>query len=156
MLHTLTSQIGLIALILVTALAMTKGGPAERLAALMVLFAWVAVLGAQAISGDVVPAIPLLVTDALLATGLLALAIRYASLWLGAAMMFQAAFFTFHMLHQSGDFTGSRLYLAAMNVVSYCLLITLAGASIASWRKRLRASKAGAPREQSPGVPAAG
>ena len=147
MLHTLTSQVGLILLILVCALVIAKGGTAERLGGAMVAITWGGNLAVQAITGQVIPQASIMVSDALLATGFLVLAIRYASVWLGAGMIFQAAAFALHSFQLNQELGSNRLYMASVNVLSYCVLATVGGGAFMSWRKRRKAARARAEAE---------
>ncbi len=150
MLHTLTSQIGLIVLVLVCVLVFVKGGTAERVAALLVAASWVGLLIWQAISRQKVPEIALLVSDFVVATGFLALAVRYASLWLGAGMLFQGAAFAMHLLHLTDpnaepNSRATYTYVLTVNLLSYAVLITIAGAAVMTWRGRVKARRQSAP-----------
>jgi hypothetical protein len=145
MLHTLTSQVGLIVLAGVCLLALAKGGPAERFGAVLVAVTWAGLLICQALTEQTIPEIPLLVSDVVLATGFLALAVRYASLWLGAGMLFQGAAFTMHLMHMT-DLSGAsghhdRAYVVTVNLLSYAVLATLGGAAVVNWRRRVKAAK---------------
>ena len=142
MLHTLTSQIGLIVLVAVCLLALAKGGPAERFGAVLVAVTWAGLLICQALTEQTIPEIPLLVSDVVLATGFLLLAVRYASLWLGAGMLFQGAAFTMHLMHMT-EATGhhDHAYVVTVNLLSYAVLATLGGAALVNWRRRVQAAK---------------
>lgn len=138
MLHTITSQLGLIALGLVCVLAIWKGSPAERIGAILVALTWGGLLLVQGVTGEAVPQIPLLISDAVLATGFLVLAIRYASTWLGAGMLFQAGAFALHLARMNAEMREARLYVTGINALSYCVLACLAGGAIMSWMARRR------------------
>lgn len=145
MLHTLTSQIGLIVLILVCVLVLAKGARPERIAALLVAASWSGLLVWQALSRQKVPEMALLVSDFVVATGFLLLAVRYASLWLGAGMLFQGAAFAMHLLHLSDPGENLRTYVMTVNLLSYAVLATIGGAAAVTWRARIRARKSAAP-----------
>jgi hypothetical protein len=150
MLHTLTSQIGLLVLALVCVLVFAKGGTAERIAAVLVAASWVGLLVWQAVSRQRVPEIALLVSDFVVATGFLALAVRYASLWLGTGMLFQGAAFAMHLFHltdpTAGPYTSATwIYVLAVNLLSYAVLVTIAGAAVVTWRGRIKARRSAAP-----------
>ena len=72
------------------AFAWWKGGPPERLGSLMLAVTWIGADVARSLSGRMVRALTLLVSDLLTSAGFLYIAIRYSSLWLGAAMIFRA------------------------------------------------------------------
>jgi len=145
MLHTATphlclsaGQLGLAVLFGCSVLVLVKGGPAERAAMLLLAGAWVGAFAAQAVTGEIAPSVLFLFTDLALAVGFLALAIRYASVWLGGAMMLEGALFFIHSAHLSDDSQLSYGYLLAMNILSYCVLACVVGGACASWRRRVR------------------
>ena len=77
-------------------LAWMRGGAAERYGAAMVALSWTLVIVFQSLFANWGPSlwvvsVPMLVCDFLLSFGLLVLALRYASLWVGAAMLAQSA-----------------------------------------------------------------
>lgn len=141
MLHTITSQLGLIALALACGVALLKGGQGERIGAVMVAVTWTGLLLVQHLTGEAVPQIPLLISDMLLGAGFLALAIRYSTIWPGLGMLFQSAAFGLHLLHMTDGMHGARAYVLGVNTVSYCVLLCLMGGAIATWVKRDRASR---------------
>ena len=144
MLHTLTSQIGLIVLVLVCLLVLIKGETPERVAALLVAVSWVGLLVWQALSRQKVPEVALLISDFVVAIGFLALAVRYASAWLGAGMLFQGAAFASHLIHMTDTGDHLRLYVLTVNLLSSAVLLTITGAALVSWRSRVRARRAAA------------
>lgn len=119
-------------------LALWKGGPAERFGAALILT--IVVLGR--LTALVVPAsaqpILRLVEDGLTAIGLLAVAIAYASFWLGGAMMLYAALFTLHaayfVLGREQDF----LYVIINDACFMGVVAFMASATGLSWRARVR------------------
>lgn len=136
--------LGLAGLLVACGFTLWKGGPAERLGALMVLASWVGADIARGFSNEMVPTVVLLVSDILISGGFLYIAIRYSSLWLGAAMIFQAACFAMHAAQLSdGDaprWHGWIIYLLINNILSYFVLLALIGGTLATMgRRRKRA-----------------
>ena len=80
-----------------------------------------------------------LIGDGLTAVGLLAIAVRCASLWLGGALMFQAAQFSLHSFYLVTGREVDLLHNVINNVNLYAILICLASGAIVSWRARIRA-----------------
>ena len=132
----------LLSLLLVTVclFAIWKGGPAERMGAIVVLAmvifervlqagipqGWWVVLG--------------LGCDALTALGLLAVTLRYASLWLGGVMLLYAAQFTLHSFYfVTGRPDADLLHMVLTDVNFGAILICLTAGTVMAWRARLRA-----------------
>lgn len=117
--------------------ALWRGGPPERIGAGLVLLI--------ALIGGVVNQFPTetsrqighLTADGVLALGFLAVAVRYGSLWLGGAMLFQAAQFSLHAFFFVTQKPQNSFYGVVNNVnlfgVLVCLLI---GAMAANSRAR--------------------
>jgi hypothetical protein len=130
------STIAALVMVAICALAFLKGGPPERAAALVVLLTWLGLLVGQRLTGELVPEIPFLLSDIVPAIGFLALAVRYGSIWLGVAMMLEAALFFLHATHMSEEQQKAYAYLVAVNLLSVCVLALLGGATVAaSWRR---------------------
>lgn len=130
-------------------LAFLKGGPAERLGAgLILIFAlfWEATvfLSPEARS------IAQLVGDGLTAVGLLAIALRYASPWLGGALLFQAAQFSLHSFYVVTNRPPDTLYIVVNNANLLAILGCLTFGSLIAWRDRNKAARANALKPQAP------
>ena len=119
-----------------------RGDKAERLG---VAFAIASALAALAINDyaadDLAPPL-LLGVDALLAGGFLFLAIRFASLWLGAAMIFQAGQFALHAIYTAGELPHDRRYAVINNLVTYGIFAVILVAALVNWRRRTLAARA--------------
>lgn len=124
--------------------AFWKGGPAERYGAALILgFAALWEFGRLLPpSFDEWMPIAQLVGDGLTAVGLLAIAVRYASLWLGGALLFQAAQFSLHSFYLVTGRPNDSLHNLINNVNLYAILICLAFGTIISWRERVRSARA--------------
>jgi hypothetical protein len=126
--------------------ALWKGGPAERLAALIV----VANVALGSLGHMLAPVIDdgviRLFNDGLAAIALLAVTIRYATPWTGGVMLFFAAQFSLHSYYLvTGRPDSDYLHAVVNNVdwsgVSWCLIIGTAMA----WRQRARAASRAMP-----------
>lgn len=146
MFQSLESQLSLVALFGCCGLALWKGGPAERGGALLIVATWLVTLAASALTRSYVPAIAFLASDAVLAAGLLILAVRYSSLWMGAAMLLQATGLSLHAAYFAAEKAELsrhtlRLYIAGKNLASFAMLLVILAAGLAAWMKRNRAPR---------------
>ena len=137
MFQSLESQLSVVALLGCCGLALWKGGPAERGGAVLILATWLVTLIASAITRSYVPAVAFLASDAVLAAGLLILAIRYSNLWMGAAMLLQAIGLSLHAAYfaaEKADLSHHvlRLYIEGKNIASMAMLPIIVAAAIAS------------------------
>jgi hypothetical protein len=142
MFHSIYTQLAVIALAICCGLALLKGGPAERAGAALISITWVAVLAASAATQSYVPAIAFLASDAVLAVGLLILAIRYSSWWLGAAMLLQGVGLSLHAAHFAAvrdeeSISVLNLYILGKNLASMAVLLAILAGTLASWRQRV-------------------
>jgi hypothetical protein len=126
----------------VTVFAWVKGGWPERLGASLNLFIAGLFLVLQFGMPPAMLAPGLLVIDGLLGVGLLGLAIRYTSLWLGAAMLLQAAQFSLHAFYYVTAKSFDLLFAVVNNVVSWGILIAIVAGTFASWAQTRRAARA--------------
>jgi hypothetical protein len=138
--------IGIIGLATTCAFAWWKGGPAERLGTAMLAISWIGADLARGVSGEQIPTVIILGSDVLLAAGFLYVAVRYSSLWLGAAMILQAGAFALHAAQLSAIDNGPRwhgfiLYLLLDNLRSYAVLLALTGGVAAAIVKRRRQAR---------------
>ncbi len=140
--ESLPTQIGWIITLGVLALAWVKGGQPERYGATLKvgtsLIALIVhhVLNQEAISGA------LLTADGLLAVGFLALAIRFASLWLGAAMLLQAGQFSLHAWYLVNGLQRDYVYAVTNNLVTVGLLLCILVGTLIAWRRKVVAARA--------------
>jgi hypothetical protein len=126
-------------LVAVCLFAVWKGGPAERTGAGVVL---VMVL-LERLLHVVLPInlwpILSLCGDALTAAGLLVVTLRYASLWLGGAMLFYAAQFTLHSFYLVTGRSNEEPLHVALNDVNFAgILVCLVVGTVIAWRGRVR------------------
>jgi hypothetical protein len=137
--------IGLAVLGATAAFAWTQGRGAERGGILVYAAAWIGVLAYELVTGDSFPIVPILILDAVVALAFLLLALRYNSLWLGAAMIFQGLGLGLHATHltelDAPRLFGFNAYALGINLVSLLILLVLIGGTTASMldrRKRRR------------------
>lgn len=125
--------------------AISRGGQAERVGALLILTA--ALLSA---GGDLFAyahglrehpsfLVGRLAADAFLALGFLALSIRYASLWLGGAMLLQAGQFSLQAAYFVLNRPHDGLY-STVNNINFFLILVCLGLGTWSEIRRQRAS----------------
>jgi hypothetical protein len=142
MVHTLLSQAALFALLATSLFALIKAGAAERWGAILICLSWlggdaVALLFKNILSQQLFE-LTLLVMDATLALGFLALALRFAKMWLGVAMLMQSCELALHGAAMADWGLEFQRYLAFNNLVSFGLLFLLAVATGIAWRQRVR------------------
>jgi hypothetical protein len=141
MYQTLESQIVLGLVVLSVAFAWWKGGAPERVGALFNGVICLGVTIVQALIHESLQTLPILIADGLLAVGFLILAIRYASLWLGAAMLLQAMAFSMHSALLLGVLQPGIAYYAAMNVMSLGVLLSIILGTAYAWVIRRRKAR---------------
>jgi hypothetical protein len=133
-----------VSIFLVAAFAWWKGGVAERTSgAANAVVAALYLVCQVFVSRDLIQVV-LLVIDCGLALTFLALAVRYASLFLGAAMILQGAQFSLHAYYMVIGKDMDRLYLEANNVISWLVLTAIVVATLVYWSKRRAAAAAAA------------
>ena len=143
MFHSFYSQLSIVALVLCCGFAIWKGGLAERAGAVMSLAMWIVTLIASAETQSYLPATAFLISDGVLAIGLLVLAIRYSSLWMGVAMLLQALSLSFHAAYFAADQAEIskkvlHFYVLGKNLSSLAMLLVIVIGTLVSWRKRAR------------------
>lgn len=118
--------------------ALWKGGTPERSGAVLILTLSLV----SALTDFVFPSetrlVGRLVADGVVALGFLGIAVRYASLWLGGAMMFQAVQFSLQAYYFVTARPHDALYAVVNNVDTLGVLACLALGAI-TYRRRLAA-----------------
>ena len=134
------TEVGLATLFLTGAFAWWKGGAPERLGTLVFGLGTVGADVWRAANGEHAAVMPLFAVDLMMALGFLYIAIRYSSLWLGAAMMLLAASFALHATGLTDParprWHGMIIYLLANNILSYLTMAALVGGTVATIVKR--------------------
>lgn len=123
-----------IVIVLVTAFAWFKGGPAERIGATVNLMGTLVVLVLIKVMRQEHIGLILLGLDGALGLVFLALAVRYTSLWLGGAMLLQAAQFSLHAYYLVLDRQVDLLFAVVNNVVSWGVLLAIFLGTFVTWR----------------------
>ena len=126
-----------ISTLLVGAFAWWKGGPAEKscgAANAIVALLYIVVQALVAASAGL--QVGFLVIDCGLALVFLALAVRYASLFLGVAMILQGAQFSLHAYYMVSERHLDQFYLLTNNTISWLVLACIVIATLVTSRKR--------------------
>ncbi|MDR6627552.1 hypothetical protein [Caulobacter segnis] len=116
--------------------AVTKGGPAERYAGIVVA---VSTIGVEVIHLTVsreVQGSLLLAMDGFVGGAFLLLALRYASLWLGGALLLQAIQFSLHAYYFVTGIRRGNTYALINNLDSAGVLLCILVGSLIAWRRR--------------------
>ena len=121
----------------VTVLAIWLGGLPEKIGATLNLVCAVAAEVAHLVWGSQDAGLALLSVDFILAMGFLGLAVRYASVWLGAAMLFQAIQFSLHAFYMVAERPHDLLYYRVNNIDTIGISLALVIGTIMAWRRRL-------------------
>ena len=124
------------ALLAVCLLAWWRGAAAEQFGSLIILIADVAADLALAVAYPKFPEMSMCAIDFALACGLLFIALRYSSLWLGGAMMLQSIALCLQAFDFAGDGPSTITHVIANNMISYAMVTCLIAGLIASWRKQ--------------------
>lgn len=146
--HFLYTQLSIVALVAICGLAVWKGSAPVRMGGVLILATWIGTLIASSIAGaHHLSPIGFLISDATLAAGLLILALRFSSWWMGAAMLLQAMTLSFHAAYFAADkteisFDLEDLYVLGMNLASVAMLVVLLTATVVGMVKRGRAAGA--------------
>lgn len=125
----------------VCALAFAKGGPAERGGAIIVASTTVGVQLIHMLAPSDIRGALLLAIDGLIAGGFLMLALRYASLWLGGAMLLQAVQFSLHAYYLVTQQRRDDTYALINNLDSAGVLLCILIGTLLAWRRRSRVEK---------------
>lgn len=135
-------------MVAVCALAWLKGGTAERIGAGLIAGFWVFQDSLQTLAGSFAASLPLvqlpiLLGDFILATGFLVLALRFASLWLGVAMLAQGAQLGAHAIFIANGGHHADDFARWSNISSAVLLTSLLTGTLTCWRRRVVARRDG-------------
>lgn len=142
MYSSLTPVLVWIFILAILGLAIWKGAAPERLGVLAIFLAAVAVWTIEAFAPPSAETLLLLISDALLAVAFLVLAVRYASLWLGLAMIFQAGQFVLHTVYVTGELTYDRRYAVLNNLITIGICAVILCGTVISWRRRRKRAAA--------------
>jgi hypothetical protein len=120
----------------VCALALAKGAPSERFGAIIVLVTTLGVELVHLLAPRNNQSLMLLGIDGLVAAGFLIIALRYASLWLSGAMLFQAVQFSLHAYYLVTQQPLDRNYKTINNIDTAGVLLCILIGTLVSWRRR--------------------
>jgi hypothetical protein len=126
----------------VCSLAWWKGDVAERWGSTINLVGTVTAFFAHYVLARDALDVALLFADGFLAFGLLFLGVRYASLWIGAAMLLQAVQFLLHTYYFVLEIQHDLGYAVVNNLVSLGILAAIFAGILRSLRRRLRSAAA--------------
>jgi len=135
-----TFHLLLFAIALCAAFAAWKGDPPERWGAFANLTVAVVDFALSRLLPTSAYASATLVVDLLTATIFLVLALRYASLWLGVAMLLLAAQFSLHAFYFVTERPADLLWATVNNTVSWGVVWVIVVGVAMSWRRRTRAA----------------
>jgi len=135
------------ATLLTAAFAIWKGDTAARAAAAIVVAVGVATLIINPKVGDVAAESILLAVDFVAAVIFLLLAVRYASLWIGAVMLFQSAQFSLHAYYLVMELPHDKTHAWINNLDDWGILICLGIGSALAIRRRVSFAREEAERE---------
>lgn len=114
--------------------AWLKGGWPERLGGLANLAVALLVFILQRTAPPSSLAVSMLAVDGALGLMFLVLAVRFTSLWLGVAMLLQAAQFSLHAFYMVTGREFDNLFKAVNNLVSWGVLLAILVGTIVTWR----------------------
>ncbi|HUO11443.1 MAG TPA: hypothetical protein VMU37_01685 [Caulobacteraceae bacterium] len=133
--------------VLTAAFALWKGDWATRAAAVAYAILDGATVVIMPKVGDVSSETLLLALDFACAVTFLLLAVRYANLWLGAAMIFQAAQFSMHAYYLVMELPHDRMHAWINNTDDWGILISIGVGTVLAIRRRAAAAREEAERE---------
>jgi LPXTG-motif cell wall-anchored protein len=126
----------LLVFILLTCLfAFVRGGVAERMGASVILANLLTIAVNEASLHNQLISLAI---DGLTALALLAIAMRFASLWLGAVMLLYAIQFALHAFYFVTERPRDLLHVVINNVNFFAVGLCLAGGTVLAWRRRRR------------------
>lgn len=117
------------------------GGRPERSGAALVLAIFVAVVLAGLLHGGELIQGVYLALDGLLALGLLLLALRHATRWLGVAVLLQGVQFSLHAYYLVEAKRYDNFYILVNNLVSFGVLLCILAGTVLAWRRCRAAAK---------------
>ena len=129
-------------IILTTAFAMWKGGVPERVGALLNLVVAAADIPTHMLFNADGISSALLVADFVLAFGFLLLAVRYASVWIGGAMLLAAVQFSLHAYYIIDERPHDHTYGWINNLDTFGVVLLVLVSTIMTWRRSIREARA--------------
>jgi len=129
------------------AAAIWKGDTAVRVAGASFLILDLATLLLSPTVVDISSETFVLALDFCCAVVMLLLAVRYANLWLGAAMIFQAAQFSLHAYYLVMELPHDRMHAWINNADDWGILISISVGTVLAMRRRMAMAREEAERE---------
>ncbi|WP_426032945.1 hypothetical protein [Caulobacter sp. DWP3-1-3b2] len=120
-------------------LAWRLGGKAERQVAILVLIMSLAITLIGLVPDKAIQKLSYLLVDGVFGAGLLILALRHTTTWLGVAVLLQAAQFSLHAYYLVAGKAYDQLYAMVNNLVSLGVLGCLLVGTVLAWYRRRRA-----------------
>jgi hypothetical protein len=139
MLWSLLVRLEVILIVSGCAISILKGAPADRLGALLIFFFYMADELTFLVSSQRFPTTVIFFGDFVLAFGLLLVAIRYSSLWLGCAMLLQSIDLCSQGLALGGDGLNTEAQIWLNNAISMAMVGSVVMGTLVSWRRRIKA-----------------
>jgi hypothetical protein len=133
--------LGWVATLTVCGLAWARGAAAERWGAFIVLVGTVVYPLIQLFLPPASQSVVYLLCEGIYGFSFLMLALRYASPWLGGAMLLQAIQFSLHAYYIIGERPHDRTYGLVNNLNSGGVLICILLGIAVTWRRRARAAR---------------
>ncbi|HEY5070957.1 MAG TPA: hypothetical protein VII63_02900 [Caulobacteraceae bacterium] len=127
-------EVGILAAVF--AFAIWKGGRPERIGAALNLGAGILATALYYLLSIAAQPVALLAVDAALAAGFLFLALRYASLWLGAALLLQAVQFSLHAYYLVVNAHHDWNYMVINNLDTTGINVCIVAGTILAWRRQ--------------------
>ncbi|WP_421736671.1 hypothetical protein [Caulobacter sp.] len=128
-------------IIAVCAFGWIKGGAPERWGVAIVLSGSAYALLAHMVTPLSLQPLLLLAGEGAMGLAFLMLALRYASPWLGGAMLFQAIQFSLHAYYLVGELKRDRTYALVNNIDTLGVLVCILVGAVLAWRKRTHLAK---------------
>ena len=130
-----------VALVAICGLAWVKGGQPERWGVVIVLVGSAYAFLVHLAAPTSIQAFLLLAGEGGMGLAFLMLALRYASPWLGGAMLFQAIQFSLHAYYLVGELPRDFTYALVNNIDTFGVLACILTGALLAWRKRTRPAK---------------
>lgn len=122
----------------VSFLAWRLGGRVERQVAILVVVMSLAITLIGLIPDKAIQKPSYFLVDGLFGAGLMIMAMRYTTAWLGVAVLLQAAQFSLHAYYLVAGKLYDSFYAMVNNLVSLGVLVCLVVGCVLAWRKRRR------------------
>jgi hypothetical protein len=143
MFHSIYMQAGAALLVGTLAFAFWKGGFAERVGACLNVGNGFLTMALNPFLAPGAAAIATLAFDAAAAVGFLILAMRFASLWLGVAMLLQAVQFSLHAYYLVNDLAPDVTHAWINNFDTTGINLCIIAGTAVAWRRRSREGREG-------------